>query len=277
MSEIQLSFEQLREDIFTDILKSLERTSYSDLHTAILSGKDPRQMLTPRPEDAMLMGRYGTLNLQFNVPDDHPVSLSVVLTMGRLAYTIQSDIYVAERANLLRESLMHLGAELGMNCVHRSVGGIVRFEYSTSGVGMSTSETIAILESPQMESAFKESVLLQVDRLVVGVADLIASAGILKSIPPGFFAICQINRAHDEKQAEAILSNNFRIIAKDDRDPLNVIYGLISIDQDAKPLSTCAYVEEVLREHGFKCAFRPTYKYEPEDGIDRDSGNQPGY
>ena len=100
MSEIALSFDQLREDIFLSILESIKKTSYSDLHTAILSGKDPRQMLTPRPEDAMMMGKYGTLNLLFNIPEEPPISLSIVLTMGRLAYTIQADDFVVEKADL---------------------------------------------------------------------------------------------------------------------------------------------------------------------------------
>lgn len=263
MSEMTLSFEQLREDIFTDILASLKRTSYSDLHTAILSGKDPRQMLIPRPEDSMMMGKYGTLNLLFNIPDEMPISLNIVLTMGRLAYTIQTDSYISTKANLY-DTLIDLGAELGLRCDYRALGGSVRFEYSSDGASMSTAETISILSSPQLESAFKESVLLQVDRLVIGVANLIANAGMLKSNPPGFFAICLIKSAHDEAVAEALLEDDFTIISKDSRDPLNVVYGLISKDQDAKPLATCGIVEFKLRQHGFTCAFRPTWKYDVE-------------
>ncbi len=266
MSEMLLSFEQLREDIFSDILESLKRTSYSDLHTAILSGKDPRQMLIPRPEDSMMMGKYGTLNLLFNIPDELPISLNIVLTMGRLAYTIQTDNFIARKANFT-ETLVDLGAELGLRCDYRALGGSVRFEYSSDGSSMSTSETISILSSTQLENAFKESVLLQVDRLVIGVANLIANAGILKSVPPGFFAICLIKSAHDEDKAEDLLREDFKIIAKDVRDPLNVVYGLISNSHDAKPLATCGSVEFKLRQHGFNCAFRPTWKYAAEDGV----------
>jgi hypothetical protein len=262
MSEIMLSFEQLREDIFDGVLKSLERTSYSDLHTAILSGKDPRQMLIPRPEDAMMMGKYGTLNLLFNIPDEIPISLSIVLTMGRVAYTVQTDSYIAENANLI-SCLHELGEEMGLNCVYREVGNKIRFEFSTTGGTMSTDETLNILGSPQVEFAFKESVLLQVDRLVIGIANIIGDAGMLKSIPPGFFAICVIRRADDEVKAESILSEYFQIIAKDARDPLNVVYGLISIDENAKPMATCGSVEFKLRQYGFSCAFRPTWKYSP--------------
>lgn len=262
MSEIALSFEQLREDIFLSILESIRRTSYSDLHTAILSGKDPRQMIIPRPEDAMIMGKYGTLNLLFNIPDERPISLSIVLTMGRMAYTIQADGYIAEKA-ILNKTLIELGDELGLKCDFRRVGGSVRFEYASELATMSTSDTIGILSSPQVEQAFKESVLLQVDRLVVGVANIIGDAGMLKDIPPGFFAICLIRSAHDERLAEALLSKQFNIIAKDDRDPLNVIYGLISIEPDAKPVATCSEVEMNLREHDFSCAFRPTWKFAP--------------
>lgn len=260
MSEIALSFDQLREDIFLSILESLKKTSFSDLHTAILIGKDPRQMLTPRPEDAMMMGKYGTLNLLFNIPEEPPISLSIVLTMGRLAYTIQADGFVVEKAELTK-TLLELGAELGLRCDYRKVGGNVRFEYANETAKMSTSETISILSSTQVEQAFKESVLLQVDRLVIGVANLIGAAGMLKSIPPGFFAICLVRSAHDEFEAEQLLGEHFDIIAKDARDPLNVVYGLISIDPEAKPLATCADVEYRLREAGFSCAFRPTLKF----------------
>jgi hypothetical protein len=262
MSEIALSFEQLREDIFVSILDSIRRTSFSDLHTAILSGKDPRQMLIPRPEDAMIMGKYGTLNLQFNIPGERPISLSIVLSMGRLAYTIQTDAYVAEKANL-NTTLIELGDELGLKCDCRRVGGSVRFEYASELATLSTADTIGILSSPQVEQAFKESVLLQVDQLVIGVANLIGDAGMLKDIPPGFFAICLIRSAHDERMAEDLLKQQFHIIAKDDRDPLNVIYGLISIDEDAKPVATCSDMERKLRQHEFNCAFRPTWKFEP--------------
>lgn len=264
MSEIALSFDQLREDIFLSILESIKRTSYSDLHTAILSGKDPRQMLTPRPEDAMVMGKYGTLNLLFNIPEEPPISLSIVLTMGRLAYTIQADGYVVEKADL-RKTLIELGAELGLKCDYRQVGGTLRFEYANTSATMSTAETISILSSKQVEDAFKESVLLQVDRLMIGVANIIGAAGMLKSVPPGFFAICVIRSAHDEFEAEGLLQREFSVIAKDDRDPLNVVYGLISLDPDAKPLATCGHVEYELREAGFNCAFRPTWKYDSDE------------
>lgn len=262
MSEIALSFDQLREDIFLSILESIKKTSYSDLHTAILSGKDPRQMLTPRPEDAMMMGKYGTLNLLFNIPEEPPISLSIVLTMGRLAYTIQADDFVVEKADLTN-TLIELGAELGLRCDYRKVGGTVRFEYANESATMSTAETISILSSTQVEHAFKESVLLQVDRLIIGVANIVGAAGMLKSIPPGFFAICLVRSAHDEFEAEELLSQHFDIIAKDARDPLNVVYGLISIDPDAKPLATCRDVEFVLRDAQFNCAFRPTWKFTP--------------
>ena len=128
---------------------------------------------------------------------------------------------------------------------------------------MDTTETISILSSTQVEQAFKESVLLQVDRLIIGVANIVGAAGMLKSIPPGFFAICLVSSAHDEFEVERLLSEHFDIIAKDARDPLNVVYGLISIDPDAKPLATCRDVEYVLRDAQFKCAFRPTWKFTP--------------
>lgn len=261
MSEIALSFDQLREDIFISILESIKKTSYSDLHTAILSGKDPRQMLTPRPEDAMMMGKYGTLNLLFNIPDEPPISLSIVLTMGRFAYTVQADDYVVDKADLTR-TLIELGAELGLRCDYRKVGGTVRFEYANESTTMSTAETISILSSTQVEHAFKESVLLQVDRLIIGVANIIGAAGMLKSVPPGFFAICLVRSADDEFHVEDLLRGHFDIIAKDSRDPLNVVYGLISIDPDAKPLATCRDVEGILREAQYNCAFRPTWKFE---------------
>ncbi|WP_338924170.1 hypothetical protein V0M98_38795 (plasmid) [Pseudomonas silesiensis] len=260
MSEITLSFEQLREAIFGGILDSLVKKSYSDLHTAVISGKDPRQIILPRPEDAMHMGNYGTLNLNFNIPDEYPVSLTIVLTMGRIAYTVQAESHLCQRGNL-RQGMFDLGVELGLNCDWRVVRGVERFEYSDSQNLLSTEDIMNILGAPQLEFGFKEFMTLQVDRLVIGVANLLADAGLHREVPAGFFALCVMDSFNNEHLAEAILKEKFHIFAKDARDSKHTVYGLVSVSDDAKPLKTCASVAARLRVAGFECAFRPTFKY----------------
>jgi hypothetical protein len=266
MSGFTLSFEQLREAIFSGILDSLTKKSYSDLHTAVISGKDPRQIILPRPEDAMLMCNYGTLNLNFNIPDEYPVSLTIVMTMGRIGYTIQAESHLCERGNL-RQGLFDLGVELGLTCDWRSVRGVERFEYSDAHNLFSTEDIMNILAAPQLEFGFKEFMKLQVDRLVIGVATLLADAGLHKEVPPGFFALCVMDSVINEQMAEAILQEKFFIFSKDDRDSQHTVYGLVSLSNSAKPLKTCEAVASRLRVCGFDCSFRPTYKYLAIDDI----------
>ena len=266
MSGINLSFEQLREAIFSGILDSLTRKSFSDLHNSVISGKDPRQIVLPRPEDAMNMGNYGTLNLNFKIPDEYPISLTIVLTMGRISYTVQAQSNLCHRGGL-RQAMFDLGVELGLTCDWRVARGVERFEYSNAYNILSTEDIMNILGAPQLEFGFKEFVKLQVDRLVIGIANILADAGLHREVPPGFFALCVMNSVTNEALAERILKETFHIFAKDTRDSNHTVYGLVSRDDDAKPLMTCANVTARLRVAGFECAFRPTFKYEAIDEI----------
>lgn len=260
MSAIALSFEQLREAIFRGILESLHRKSYSDLHTAVVSGKDPRQIVLPRPEDAMYMGNYGTLSLNFNIPDEYPLSLNIGFTMGRISYSVQVESYLCERTGV-RHGLVDLGAELGLRCDWRQMRKVERFEFSDDRNVVSTEDTLNILQTHQLETAFKEFIILQIDRLVIGIASLLADAGVHKEIPPGIFAICVVNSGNSEEQVEAQLRENFTIFARDTRDSSHVVYGLVSVKDDAKPILTCGTAESRLRKAGIECTFRPTFKF----------------
>lgn len=260
MSAIALSFEQLREAIFRGILESLNRKSYSDLHTAVLSGKDPRQIVLPRPEDAMYMGNYGTLSLNFIIPDEYPLSLNIGLTMGRISYSVQAESYLCERQGV-RQGLVDLGAELGLRCDWRKLRKVERFEFSDDRNVITTEDTLNILKTHQLETAFKEFFILQVDRLVIGIASLLADAGVHKEIPAGIFAICVVTSGHTEEEVAAELREDFTIIARDTRDSAHIVYGLVSAKEDAKPILTCGTAESRLRKSGIECTFRPTFKF----------------
>jgi hypothetical protein len=154
-----------------------------------------------------------------------------------------------------------------LTCDWRSVRGVERFEYSDAHNLLSTEDTMNILAAPQLEFGFKEFMKLQVDRLVIGVATLLADAGLHKDVPPGFFALCVMDSVINEAMAESILREKFFIFSKDDRDSKHTVYGLVSLSNDAKPLKTCESVASRLRVCGFDCAFRPTFKYLAIDGI----------
>lgn len=289
MSSIALSFEQLRDAIFRGILESLQRNSYSDLHTAVVSGKDPRQIVLPRPEDAMCMGNYGTLSLNFNIPDEYPLSLNIGFTMGRISYTVQVESYLCERAGV-RQGLVDLGAELGLRCDWRQMRKVERFEFSDDRNVVSTEDTLNILQAHQLETAFKEFIILQVDRLVIGIASLLSDAGVHKEIPSGIFALCVVNSGQTEEDFCKEISDYFTIFACDSRDPSHVVYGLVSVNEDAKPIQTCSTVESRLRKAGIECTFRPTFKFmsiddecpkslavTSEGGLDRIPAEQEAY
>jgi hypothetical protein len=259
MSDIELSFEQLREDIFDDVLSSIRTASFSDLHTVIICGQDPRQLVLPRPDDALLLSQYGTLGLQFNVPGQDSISLNIVLTMGRLGYAVKVHEKMVEHSNL-GHKLKGLAGELGLHCDVHHVGQMVRHEYCNEPSLVWASTTLDILRSDQLEDAFKEFVLLQVDRLIIGIANLLAAAGFVEEAPAGEFAICQIRHAHNQLEAEQILNKHFEIVTKDERNPTNVLYGLVS-ENESGIERLCRQVQAELKNEGYVSAFRHSCKH----------------
>lgn len=256
MSITDFSFEQLREEIFNNVLESLKPQSYSDIHSALHSGFDPRQLVMPRPVDAYLAHQYGLLSLQFRIPHEFPLSLTIMLTMGRLGYSIQVHDQISKRASL-KTKFQELALELGLRCDTRDVARMTRFEYCNEPSLVWSNTTIDILTSRQLEYAFKEFVGLQVDRMIIGIANILAAAGMLYKVPDNQFALCMIRRSVNESAMETALEEHFRIVARDVRDPKNKIYGLTTLAAPSvHPVQFYREVEASLKAKGHEVSIR---------------------
>lgn len=261
MSLSNLSFDQMREEIFTTILMGLTEDSHSDIQTAVLSGYDPRQLILPRPDDAMLMSQFGTLSIDFKIPHRYPITLNIMLTMGRLSYSLQARRDVSKIARF-EENLKFLSAELGLKCDIRYVRDMVRFEFCNEPSLVWASTTLNILKSGQLENAFKEFVILQVERLKIGISNIIASYGMVKERPEGFYALCYVRDLFNTEDLEAYLEKNFRILAKDSRDPSAVLYGIESKSDLTKAAHICDSVARSLKKKNINSVFRPVWQHD---------------
>lgn len=256
-----LSFDQMREDIFNTIISGLQEDSYSDIQTAVLSGFDPRQLINPRPSDAMLMSQFGTLSIEFKIPNRYPITLNIMLTMGRLSYSLQARRDVCKIARF-EETLKMLSAELGLRCDIRHVRDMVRFEFCNEPSLVWANTTLNILKSGQLENAFKEFVILQVERLKIGVSNIIAAHGMIKENPEGFYALCYVKDLYNTDELEAFLGQHFHIMGKDDRDPTAILYGIESKSDLSKAIHICDSLVSALKSKGINAVLRPVWQHD---------------
>lgn len=259
MSEIALSFEQLRQDIFEGILRSLGRESYSQVHTALMYGQDPGIMVLPYIDNCLQLNNYGTLILPFKITNHPDLQLSVVLTLGRLNYTIHAHSEIAEICDM-RSTIPALSAELGLKCHQREVKDGVRFELCNDPTLVWAPTAINILRSSQLEEAFKEFVRLQADRLIAGISEVLSSKGICKPADPGFHCVALFRSMGFEQPAQELIREDFEILSIDKRDPLNILYALRSKEYSPAPISVCNALAERLGEQGYACSILPSWQ-----------------
>ncbi|MBD8089355.1 hypothetical protein IFT48_05110 [Pseudomonas fluorescens] len=260
MSEIALSFDQLRQDIFEGVLRSLGGDSYSELHTALMYGQDPRAMILPYIGSCIQLNNYGTLILPFKITNHPDLQLSVVLTLGRLNYTIHAHKDIAEICNM-RTTIPELSAELGLKCQQRDVKDGVRFELCNDPTLVWAPTAINILRSPQLEHAFKEFVRLQADRLIAGISEVLASKGICKPADDGIYCVAVFRNMGFEKDAHDLIGEDFEILNIDKRDPMNVLYALQSKKPTPAPIMLCDGLAERLTERGYTCSIQPSWQH----------------
>lgn len=260
MSNMELSFEQMREEIFSTILSSLKENSYSDIHTAVLSGYDPRQLILPRPNDSMLLSNYGTLSLVFNIPEHYPITLNIMLTMGRLSYSVQAREDICDKADL-SANMDSLSNELGLRCDIRKVGKMTRFEFCNEPSLVWANTTLNILQSGQLEDAFKEFVVIQVERLIVAISNIIAAHGMTRKISGGFYALCYVRGMYDVSRIEGIISRYFKILSRDERESSLTLYGIESAETLFNAEHICDTVTEIMEKERINCTFRPVWQH----------------
>lgn len=258
MSEIALSFDQLRQDIFEGVLRSLGGDSHSELHTALMYGHDPREMILPNIDDCIQLNNYGTLILAYKIPNHPDLQLSVVLTLGRLNYTIQAHADIVEICEM-NCTIPDLSAELGLKCQRRLVKDGMRFELCNDPTLVWAPTAINILRSPQLEHAFKEFVRLQADRLIAGISEILASNGIIKVADNGVYCVAVFKGMGYEEKAHQIISEDFDILSVDKRDPLNILYALKSHSPSLVPIMLCDGLQERLGEAGYSCTIKPSW------------------
>ncbi|WOF82164.1 hypothetical protein P5704_025585 (plasmid) [Pseudomonas sp. FeN3W] len=260
MSDIDLSFEQLRHDIFESVLGSLGKNNYTYIHNALVYGRDPEQIILPCREDAMLLSRYGVLSLKYDVPNNYPIYFNISLTLGRLNYSVQAHKDLVEKLDL-KISLTDLAAELGIKCGCREIHDDLRFEFCNDPTLVWAPTAINILRSPQLEKAFTEFVRLQADKLIVSISGILAGKGIFKETSGGIYALLMVRSMGRSDVLEDIVNADFEILSKDTREPLNVVYSIRARERIQAPLMLLDALKEQLNESGYSCSLRPAWGF----------------
>lgn len=260
MSEMQLSFEQLRNDIFQGILNSLAENSHSYLHAAASYGQDPRYLILPNIGSSMLLNAFGSLILPFEIPNKPKLTLAVSMTLGRLSYTIQASDDVASLCDLAG-SIEQLSLESGLKFQARTVTDGVRLELNNDPGILSAPVAINILRQAQLEIAFKEFVRLQVDRLIIGVAEILAQHGIRRHDASGVYCLAIFKHLGYDTEARMILQEEFDILGVDTRDPLNIVYSLKTKEEALAPLLLCETVQARLTEKLYNAHLMPAWGF----------------
>lgn len=261
MSEMQLSFEQLRNDIFQGILNSLAENSHSYLHAAASYGQDPRSLILPDIDLCMLLNAFGSLILPFEIPNKPKLTLAVTMTLGRLSYTIQASNEIARLCDLAG-SIEQLALEAGLKFQARSVTDGVRLELTNDPGILSAPVTINILRQGQLEIAFKEFVRLQADRLIIGIAEILAQHGVRQQNAGGVYCLAIFKHLGYDTEARMILQEDFDIVAVDNRDPLNIVYSLKTKEETPAPLLLCETVQARLAEKLYHAHLMPAWGFQ---------------
>lgn len=261
MSDIDLSFEQLRQDIFESILSSIGSSSYAHIHNAISYGKDPEQLILPEQEDSVLLGQYGILSMRYMIPNHYPINFNIALTLGRLNYSLKINKSVADDFGITTQSFFDLADEVGIKCGHRCINDEMHFEFYNDPTLVWAPSAINILRSKQLEHAFKEFVRLQAEKLILSISGILANHKIVKPRIPGIYAVIIIRSMGRFDIFEDILMSEFTIISKDNREPLNVLYAVRAKKDTPTPLMQLDAIIDQLSTAGYNCAVRPAWSF----------------
>lgn len=261
MSDLDLSFEQLRQDIFESILSSLGSNSHVHINNAISYGRDPEQLILPEKEDAILLGQYGTLSLRYMIPNHYPINFNIALTLGRLNYSLKINKGLADDFGILPQSFFDLANEVGIKCGFRCINDEMMFEFYNDPTLVWAPSAINILRSQQLEHAFKEFVRLQAEKIILSIAGILANHKIVKPAPVGFYAVILVRSMGRFDIFEDILKNDFIILNKDSREPLNVLYAVRSRKESGAPLIMLDALLDELSTAGYNCAIRPAWSF----------------
>lgn len=260
MSDIDLSFLQLRQDIFEGILSAIGDKGYTGIHNALVYGRDPEQLIIPKPEDTMLLSQYGVMSLRYPIPNNHDIYINVALTLGRLNYNIQAHKDLVDAIDL-KDGVMALAAEIGIKCGIREIHDEVRFELCNDPTLVWAPTAINILRSPQLEQAFTEFVRLQANKIIVSLSGILASKGIVKPAQKGVYALLMVRSMGRSDILESIVSEHFSVVTKDAREPLNVVYAIRSNEDSEKPLVLFESLTKQLVESGYNVTIRPAWGF----------------
>lgn len=262
MSGFELDFEQLRDDIFSELSETVDAFDYCGLHAAIQTGFDPRQLAWPKPQTALTMPNYGTLSFEFHLPLGRPAIFSILFSLDRLSYSIQIDSPTALKSNM-RSELTALSVELGLRCDIREVGKTVRIEISSVSDTAWSDSVISVLKDLHNEGGFKESVRLRTERLMIGLAAILAAGGIIRRAQ-GAYLILLVKNAHDISELNRLIDKAFERAVTDNRDGLNYIYALVTKEPDPNSIAVSECIEELkgdLAQAGFSFSMRNTQRY----------------
>jgi hypothetical protein len=261
MSEMQLSFEQLRNDIFERILCSLGENSHSFIHAAAAYGQDPASLILPNIESCMLLGSFGCLVLPYEIPNHPKLTLTVTMTLGRLNYTVMAHDGISRLCDLER-AVESLAFEAGLKFNARHVSEGVRMELSNDTAMVSAPAAINILRQSQLEAAFKEFVQLQADRLIIGIAEILAQHGVRRQDVGGVYCLAVFKHLGYDTDAKIMLGEHFEILRIDDRDAMNIVYTLRSKEPTLTPLLLCRSVQDTLTEKHYRVHLEPTWGFQ---------------
>lgn len=260
MHDIDLSFHQLRQDIFEGLVASLDKSAFVGLHAALIYGRDPDQMILPLKEEVMVLSTYGAILFRYNIPNQFPVYLTVSLTLGRLNYSIRVNESFCDELGL-EKALVDLAHEIGIKCGVRHVNEEVRFEMCNDPSLVWAPTAINILRSQQLEQAFKEFVGLQASRIIFSIGSILASKGIVKDKTPGVYLLLLVRNMGRSDILEDLVREDFDIVSKDTRVPLHVVYSLRSKLDIPTPLILTQSLENRLKEAGYNCTAMPAWGF----------------
>jgi hypothetical protein len=261
MSEMQLSFDQLRNDIFEGILTSLNENSGNFLLCAATYNQDPYDLILPNIETSVILGSLGSLVLSYPIPDKPKLTLTISMTLGRLNYTVQAHDEVLKIMDLDRE-MESLTLEAGLKFHSRRVNEGSRFELLNDGAILSAPAAINILRQAQLEIAFKEFVRLQAGRIIVGLAEILATHGVRRPASEGTYCLAVFKNLGYETEAKMILEESFQILNIDNRDSLNTVYSLRTKGYTPAPLMLCETVQQRLVDQDYRVHIEPAWGFQ---------------
>ncbi|MHD0644643.1 hypothetical protein ACYPKM_03255 [Pseudomonas aeruginosa] len=172
----------------------------------------------------------------------------------------------------MKAKLPGVAAELNLKCDAREIGDVVRFEFCNEPSLVWSNTIISILDTRRLEEAFMEFVILQGDRLIIGISNVLAVAGIHYEAPPDHYALAVVKDSYAEDAVSKALSKDFHVVSTDNRDPRNLIFGVITARKlEVHPLNFYREAEKRMKEAGFDVTFRHTMIHESKGDLSLDS------